>query len=190
MNGSGLREGLFGAEPASAELERKYHEGLRTLIERRLTPAQRGVHVFGLVMSLALVGFFAFEFWALRGHPTATGVTALAVGMVFSVGWGLLALASLRSGTENLRFHALLRSQLVWIFNALLMGLMLWVGMSSADVVRGIRTILYGLVFFAAFGIPYFVAQVVRQSELRVREDVLRVQLGLAQLAERVGKSG
>ena len=190
MNGTRLREGLLGAESASAELERKHRERIRALVERRLGPAQRGAHVFTVALSLALVIFFVVTFLRLRGHETATGVAGIAVGLVFSLGWGALAVASLRSGTENLRFHAVLRSQLIWSFNALLMGLMLWAGMQTPDVTRGNQLILFGLVFFVGFGIPYFVAQVVRQSELRLREDVLRLQLALAQLAERQGRSG
>ena len=188
MMESGLRQGLLDAETASAELEKKYLESLRGLVERRLTPAQRGVHVFSLMISLALTVFFVTEFLRLPGHPRVTVVVGLAVGLLFGLGWGLLALASLRSGRENLRFHAVIRSQLVWVFVALLMGLMLWVGMTSADVVGGIRTILYGLVFFVGFGLPYFVDQVTRQSELRVREDVLRLRLDMAKLAERLEK--
>ncbi len=189
MNGSGLREGLLDAEAASAELEKKYREAIQGLVERRLTPAQRGVHAFGVAMSLALIVYFVAGFLKLPSHPRVTVVAGLAVGLAFAVGWGLLSLASLRGGTENLRFHAVLRSQIIWIFVALLMGLMLWVGMTSADVVGGIRTILFGLVFFVGLGIPYFVAQVVGQSELRMREDLLRLQLTVAQLAGRQGTS-
>ncbi|HVP14936.1 MAG TPA: hypothetical protein VMS88_05295 [Terriglobales bacterium] len=187
MNETRLRNGLLDAEPATAELERKYLESLRGLVERRLTPAQRGVHAFGLLMSLGLTIFFVAQFLRLPGHPRVTVVVGLAIGLLFSVGWGLAALASLRSGRENLRFHTVIRSQLIWIFMALLMGLMLWVGMTSADVVVGIRTILYGLVFFVGFGLPYFVDQVTRQSELRIREDVLRLRLELAQAVAKRG---
>jgi hypothetical protein len=190
MNGTGLREGLLGAESASPELERKYREGVRVLFERRLTPLRRRSLVFSVMLSLALAVFFVAQFVRLRGHETAIGVVGIAVGFLFSVGWGLLALSTLRRGTENLRFHGVIRTQLIWAFTALLMGLMLWAGLQTADAARGNRLILYGLVFFVAFGIPYFVAQVVQQSELRVREDVLRLELALAQLGERTAKNG
>ena len=186
MNGSDLREGLLGAETASAELERRYREAILGLVERRLGPAQRAVHVFGLLMSLGLVAFFLRAGWGLLAHPTATAIAGVAIGLAFSVGWGALALATLARGAEDVRLHAAMRAWLIVGFVFLLMGLMLWAGMTDQDVVHGIRTVLYGIAFFVGLGIPYLVAQQVGQAELRVREDVLRLRLTVAQLAERL----
>jgi hypothetical protein len=190
MNGTGLRDGLIGAEATTPELERKYHAKMQALVERRLTPAQRGSHVFSLVLSLALTVFFIVEFVALRGRETAAGVAGITVGLLFSLGWGALALSALRRGSESLRFHGVIRTQLIWAFTVALLGLMLCVGMASPDAARGSRLILYGVAFWVAFGIPSFIAQVVQQSELRVREDLLRLELALAQMAERVNGRG
>ena len=185
MNGSDLRGGLLGAEAASAELEKKYREAILGLVERRLTPAQRGVHLFGVAMGLALVAFFVNALLGLPPHPRPTMIAGIAVGLAFSAGWALLSFASMRGGRENLRVHAMIRTQLVFGFTALLMALMTWVGMTSADVLAGIRVMLYGIVFFVGIGIPYFVAQAIRSSELRVREDVLRLRLELARAVGR-----
>lgn len=185
---NGMRDGLMDAERASAELERKYRESLRGMLESRLSPAQRGAALFGLGMSLAMVVFFVVQMVRVGAHARPVQWAGLAVGLLFSLGYGALALASLRGGRENLRVHAVIRSQLVWLFTVLLMALMLWAGLASPSVERGNQLILYGIVFFVGMGMPFFTAQVVRQSELRVREDVLRVQLALAQVQERLAR--
>jgi len=190
MNGTGLREGLIGAEVTTPELERKYREKMQALVERRLTPVQRVTHVFSIALSFALVVFFVVQFVSLRGRETAVGLAGITVGLLFSLGWGALALSALRRGKESLRFDGVVRMQLIWTFTVALLGLMLYVGMDSPDPARGGRLILYGLAFWVAFGIPTFVAQLVRQSELRVREDLLRLELALAQVVERANGTG
>ncbi len=184
-----MREGMIGAEPASAELERRYRESLRGLLERRLSPAQRGAAVFALAIGAVMTVVFVAQLVRIGPHARAVQVAGLVVGLLFSAGWAALAVASLRSGLENLRFHSVLRSYLVVGFVTLLMGVMLWAGLSSPDVERGNQLILYGLAFLVAFGIPYLTAQLVRQSELRLRQDVLRVQLALAQVQERLNRT-
>jgi hypothetical protein len=190
MNESGLREGLLGAEPMSAELERRYRERVRALTERPLTAVQKGNHVFGVVLSLWLVVWFVVQLVKRGGHPGPVGIAGLVVGLVFSAGWGLLALTLLRRGTESLRVHAVLRVMLIGGFTLALLGLMLYAGVTSADAAKGNQLILYGLAFWTALGIPYCVVHVARQSELRLREDVLRLELWMARIAEHAGTNG
>jgi hypothetical protein len=180
-----LREGLLGAEGVTPELERRYRERLQALVERRATPASRATHVFGLVLSAGLVAFFVYQLVLAGSAASPILYLGLAVGLAFSVGWGVLAAISLASRKEDLRTHALARDFLVVGFNAALLGIMLWAGMTTADAARGVRVMLYGLAFWAAFGIPSLFARLLQMSELRTRMDVLRLELALARMAER-----
>ena len=65
-----------------------------------------------------------------------------------------------------------------------LAGLMLWAGIETPDPARGNQLILFGLVFWTTMGLPFYLAHMVRQNELRVRLDVLRLELALAERDE------
>jgi hypothetical protein len=181
VNGSKLREGLLGAEPPSAELRQKHRDRLLALTERRITPAQRVGHVLGLVLALGAAARFVQLFLQHSAGDRPVALAGIAVGLAFCLGWSAFSIALLRRGTEDLRLHGALRTQLVGLFTLALAGLMLWAGIESPDPARGNRLILFGLVFWTTLGLPFFIAQVVRQNEFRVRLDVLRLELALAE---------
>ena len=67
----------------------------------------------------------------------------------------------------------------------IMMTLFLVQGMAMEDGVKGLKMILYALVFFIMFGIPSLMMMHLNQAELRVRKDILRLELQIAELAEK-----
>lgn len=189
MNGSKLRGGLLGAEPPSVELQRKYRERLGSLTERRITGVERFTHSVSLAISLGLVARFVQLFVEHRAAGRPVMLVGLAVGLAFSTGWSVFAIALLRRGTEDLRLHGFVRTQLVGLFTLALAGLMLWAGIETPDSARGNQLILFGLVFWTTMGLPFYVGHVVQQTELRIRQDVLRLELAMAEFGERQSAS-
>lgn len=185
MNETRLREGLPGAEPASADLERKYRERMATITRRRITGIERASHVFGLVVALGTAAWFVWLFLQHRADGRPVAMAGLAVGLAFTLGWSAFSIALLRGGTEDQRWHGVIRTQMVGLFTLALAGLMLWAGLAEPDPARGNQLILFGLVFWTTMGLPFYVAQMVKQNELSVRSDVLRLELALAEAAER-----
>lgn len=181
MSGSGLRERLLSAEGVTPELEQRYRERVRALAERRLTPAQRWVHVVGLLIGVGLTARFVqlAMIHGIDGKPVE--IAALAVGLAFSAGWALASGAVLMSGVDRFFAHEASRMLLIVAFTFLLSGLMLWAGIELPDAAQGSRLILFGLVFWCAIGLPFLLAYLVRWAELRVRADVLRLELSLAE---------
>ena len=184
MNESKLRVGLLVAEPPSEELQKRYRERLSGLTERPLTAVGRVSHIFGLVISLGMVARFVQLFLEHRANGRPVALVGLAVGLAFCLGWGVFSIALLRRGAEDLRWHSFLRTQLVGLFTLALAGLMLWAGLETPDPARGNQLILFGLVFWSTMGLPFYVAQMVQQNELRIRQDVLRLELALAERDE------
>jgi len=184
MSGTRLREGLLAAERITPALEQRYRERLRALTERRLTPVQRGSHIVGLLIALGLVARFVQMLvqHGTGGRPVA--VVGIALGFAFSAGWVLAESAVLRSGVNRFFSHGAVRMLLIVSFTSLLAGLMLWAGLERPDAAQGVRLILFGLVFWCAIGLPFLVAYLVGQGELRVRADVLRLELTLAERGE------
>lgn len=116
------------------------------------------------------------------GRPVA--LAGLAVGLAFTLGWSAFSIVLLRRGTEDLRLHGSVRTQLVTLFTLALAGLMLWAGLDSPDPARGNQLILFGLVFWTTIGLPFLVAHLVQEATVRVRQDVVRLELALAERAE------
>lgn len=181
MNRSTLREGLLGAEGQDPGLETRYRERVRVLTERRLTGAARAGHALGMVLALALVARFVQLFVEDRAQGRPEGLVGIALGLAFCAGWALAELAVLRAGVERHPSHGTVRTLLLVGFASLLAGLMLWAGLESHDPARGMRLILFGLVFWCVIGLPFLIAHLLHQSEVRTRIAVLRVELELAE---------
>jgi hypothetical protein len=78
-----------------------------------------------------------------------------------------------------------MRTVLLVVFTSVLAGLMLWAGIESPDPVRGLRLVLFGLVFWCVIGLPFLVSYWVRDSEVRTRMTLLRLELQYAERAKR-----
>jgi hypothetical protein len=184
VNTPSLREALLSAEPRDPALVERHRERMRALTERRLTGAARAGHVLGMLLALALVARFVQLFVQDQAHGRPEALAGLGLGLAFSAGWALAELAVLRAGVERHLSHGAARTVLLVGFAALLAGLMLWAGLASTDPARGMRLILFGLVFWCVIGLPFLIAHWLRQSELRVRIALLRLEL---ELPERAG---
>jgi hypothetical protein len=119
------------------------------------------------------------------GRPVE--IVALVVGFAFSVGWVLASGSVLASGVDRFFTHGAARTQLIVVFTFLVAGLMLWAGLETPDVAQGVRFMVYGLVFWCAIGLPFLIAYLVRWAELRVRAEVLGLELSLAERDARRG---
>ena len=179
-----IKQGLLGAEARDPALEERYRARLRELTERRLGPAARIVHAVGLVLGLGLSIRFVQLMAALHATGRPEQWVGLGVGLAFSVCWALAEAAVLRAGVVRLFPHGAIRTALVVTFTFVLAGLMLWAGLSSADPNRGLRLILFGLVFWCAIGLPFLVAHLVQSSEVRVRASLLELELARAEVGE------
>lgn len=179
MNTPNLREGLLGAEGHDPGLETRYRERVRALTERRLTGVARVSHALGMLLGLALVVRFLQLFVQDSAHGRPEALVGLGLGLAFSAGWALAELAVLRAGVERHLSHGAVRTLLIVGFTSLLAGLMLWAGIEASDPARGIRLILFGLVFWCVIGLPFLISHLLRDSEVRIRIALLRLELQL-----------
>jgi hypothetical protein len=189
VNTPNLREGLLSAERPDHDLEARYRERVRALTERRLTVAARVGHLVGMVVASAMVVRFLLLFLDDRAHGRPEGLAGLGLGLAFCAGWALAELSVLRAGVERHLSHGAMRTVLLVVFTSVLAGLMLWAGIESPDPVRGLRLVLFGLVFWCVIGLPFLVSYWVRDSEVRTRMTLLRLELQYAERAKRDERS-
>ncbi len=74
---------------------------------------------------------------------------------------------------------------LTFSFMVIMMTLSMMRGMGMEDSVKGLKVILCGLVFFVMFGIPSVVMMYLNHAELGIREHMLKLELQIAELAEK-----
>jgi hypothetical protein len=188
MNDPTLRDRLLAAEPLSPDLERRFRERLKEITERPLTAADRVGLVIGALAALATIVWFVHLLSPYpAGHPRL-GLLALRIGIVLAAAFGLYAVLVLRRGTEDLRRDGGMLTQLVLGSTLVMVGLLMWQGRLLPDPARGNQKMLIALAVWTLAGLPYCVSMFVRRSEIKLRTDLLRLELALAELGEQQGR--
>lgn len=182
MNTGAWQASVLAAEPPDPELERRYRDRLRRITERRLTGPERAGHALGLLLAVATA------IQLLLGHhgdlrPIAW--VARAAGLSFCIGWAVVEIAVLRSGVDRALTFGAARAQLVIAFAVVFAALMLWAGVTARDTAAAVRFGLVGLVYWCVAGLPTLISHLGRQAELRIRSDVLRLELMIAEAGTR-----
>ena len=181
-----LRDQLLAAEPPSAVLESRYRERLSALTERKLTTTERAGLVVGLAGCLAVTVWFIrlFVAYPARYQPDGRAVLPVALGLVVLLAY--YAARELRRGVVDLRRDGSLHAELVGLCALVMVLILVWQGMHWPDAVRGNRKILVGLAVWTIAALPYLLVYFVKESERKVRIDLLRLELALAEMGERL----
>ena len=189
MNEPTLRDRLLAAEPPSADLESRFRERLKEITERQITPADRAGLVVGALAALAtIVWFIHLQSPYPADHPRF-GLLTLRIGIVLAAALGAYAIMVLRRGTEDLRRDgSSVLTQVVLGSVLVMVGLLMWQGRHLPDPSRGNQKMLIALAAWTLAGLPYCVSMFVRTSEIKLRTDLLRIELALAELGERQGR--
>jgi peptidoglycan/LPS O-acetylase OafA/YrhL len=188
MNEPTLRDRLLAAEPPSADLESRFRERLREITERRITSAERTSLVVSALAAVATIVWFVHLLSPYAADHPRLGLFALRIGIVLVGAFGAYAIMVLRRGTEDLRRDGGILTQLVLGSALVMVGLLMWQGRHLPDPARGNQKMLVALAVWTMAGLPYCVSMFVRRSEIKLRTDLLRVELALAELGERQGR--
>ena len=180
-----LREKLLSAEVVSADLKMKYEARVKNLLERPLKAHERVAWTLAAVGSVCISIFFVCMAVRAPGGFPLVGRLLFIAGTVFPLGWTVLSVVILRRGTARMKWDSNVSAGLTWMFLVVMMTADLLLGSSMTDVARGTQLILTGTVFLIMFGhmVPL---NRINQAELNLREDMLRLQLQIAELAQRL----
>ena len=180
-----LREELLATEMASEELKTRYEAKVKDLLERPLKPRERIVWTLAAVGSVCMGVFFGYTALSLPDAFPFVGRLLFMAGIAFTLGWTVLSVVILRRGTARMKWDSNATTGLVWMFLVVMMTGSLLLGNAMTDVARGTQLILSGTVFLIMFG-HMLPLNRINQAELNLREDVLRLQLQIAELAQRL----
>ena len=155
------------------------------MLERPVTRVRRALYIATIIILIAVAVHFVVLFVGLPVDAPVSIRVGLIMGFTFSLGGASFCAWILKRGSENIRTHTTFGGQLIWTFMVFVMVLFMLLGGFTEDAAKGTRLILIGLAFWSMFAIPQFIANRVNQSELRTREQILKLELGLAQLVQK-----
>ena len=185
MNDPDLRDELLRFETFSPNLKEKYRKELKNMLEKRLKPWER----------------VWWSWWALLGFGFMAGFGAIALlagpdlpwpgRMIFGLGslsgavWMILCLAIVKKGTFHLRSDPFVLGGVMWATLVIVTVIVLLVSSQMEDSSRGALMIVSNLTFLVMFGLILTWGRIA-DSELRCRENFLRLELQLSELAEHI----
>ena len=185
MNDPRLRDELMSLETFSPNLRRKYENELKDLLEKRLTPWQRVWWSWWALLGFAFtVGFGAVALLVGPGLPWPARA-GFGLGSLFGLMWMVLCLLILKRGMFHLRKDSFVFGGITWAFLVIMTTGSLVLGSQMPDTSKGILMIVSALAFLVMFA-PVLTWGRITESELRLRESFLRLELQLSVLSEHI----
>jgi hypothetical protein len=182
---NGMRDRLVAQERRSVEMEARFQAAVESMTTRKLTPRLRVAYGIGCILGLFMAGLLGYLAWTAPPELSLLGRLLLGTGATFGVAWAGISAHVLKRGSMNLRTDENAGHSLIWVFMVLMMTAFLVIGMQMDDRLLGISLILGGLVFFVVFAIPAFISMRVNRMEMRMREQLLRMEITMAEMVER-----
>ncbi|MFA6241638.1 MAG: hypothetical protein WC655_11960 [Candidatus Hydrogenedentales bacterium] len=190
MNKQSIAEQLLAQEKPSANWELRYRKEMEAMMERNLKPWERVLYVLVTIMCLSFFVVFGVAAVLSWGDLPLLSTIGFALGSLFGLAFALISIGVMKRGRFNFKRDTGKITGLVWIFMIGMMTIFLVQGQQMKDTGKGTQLILVGLVFFVTFGVVGMLQYNIQQSELRVRESMLKIELQLAELAERLLPKG
>jgi hypothetical protein len=182
---SKLRNGLVAQERRSKEMESRFREAVEKMTIKKLSTRLRVAYGLGGILGLFFAGLLGWFAWTAPGGLPFLGRLVLVLGAAFGAAWAGISAYVLKKGSLNIKTDENAAHALLWVFMVLVMTAFLVIGAQAEDRVLGISMVLYGLAFFVVFAIPAFVSMRVNRMESGIREQLLRMEIAMSQMAER-----
>ena len=185
MNDKSIRDRLLDMEKRNPDLEERFNEEMKKMLEKKLTPF--GKIVWALVSLFSAAMFFRFSYMAVvsQNLPWLVRIGFIE-GAVFSAAWVALGIWILKKGSINLVYHENAIHVIVFLFVLLLLINMQVLGSQHVDKTKGIQMMLSGAIFFLIFGIPALFNMRISRTEASLREQLLKIELKIAELADKI----
>jgi hypothetical protein len=180
-----MRNRLVAQERRSEEMETRFRRAVENMTTKKLTPRLRAAYALGGVLGMFIAGLLCYVAWTAPSGLPLLGRLVLILGAAFGAAWAGGSVYVLKRGSMNLKTDENAAQGLMWVFMVLMMTAFLVIGTQMENRMLGISLVLDGLVFFVVFAIPAFVSMRVNRMEMCVREQLLRMEITMAEMAER-----
>lgn len=182
-----LREELVELETMSPHLREKYKQEVKAMIERKLTAWQRALHIFFALLGVVFMVTFGRPALLSGEELPWTARIVFGLGTVAGLILTIVCVVILRRGRFHIvrdsNIHAFLPYSIVLVAMVIVLP---W-AQRTDDQLAGIQVVLGMLVFFV-MAVMFMIVNRVNQAEWKLREQLLRIELELAELAEKLGR--
>ena len=181
---------LIAAEQVDEKRKERYAMELRKILNQTLTPARRIAYVVGAVLGL----LFAVDFGVLTvtlhitGQYAAWGRAMFGALTALGLGWTIIAGRIAIRGALDRRADLLAITRLLWGYFLLFFFALLFAGWLDLKYGSGKWSVFLGVIglSYLVTGALIVIRNSVHQSELRVREKLLEIQLRLVEMDEKM----
>jgi hypothetical protein len=182
-----LRDKLLQAESYNPTLQQKYEKEVIKIMEKNLNLMQKISCSITAVFTLCAAGFFGYyAITAPEGFP-GLARAEFAFGAVMGLVWTVMMAVILKRGKLNLRSASRNQAGWAWVFVVVLMTLTLLITGNHPNMVLSVYMVVTTLVFFIG-GAVFLLADKIYQSELNTKEQLLKLELQMAELQEVITK--
>ncbi len=188
MSHEELREKLLGLEGYTPELKSKYDREVHSMFEIQLPKWQRVAWSLSALLGLCFfIGFGIVVFTLPQGFPLM-GRIGFMCGSLFGAVWAWLGYRIASKGKMDFKKHQGTASGLVWAMVVIMVTIDMLMASQMQDAARGNFMVLSGLVFLV-MGVVFLLQYNIRQSEYSIRESLLRLEIQLADINERLNNT-
>ena len=185
MNSQELRGQLLELESFSPDLQARYREEMKALLEQPFGRRARIGWILSMLMGLSFFVIFGIAAIKAPHDFPLLGRIGFILGAVYGAVWAVVAFTIARRGSMNRKTQLNVVLGLTFGFMVIMMTLFMMQGMDMEDSLKGLKMILGGLVFFVMFGLPSLVMMYLNRAELGIREHLLRLELQIAEIVEK-----
>lgn len=182
-----LRERLLDLEPETPNLRAKYEEEIKNMYDKTLTPMQRNFHIGSIIIGIILFFGFSIAFFELAPYVQFHTRAMSLVTAIIAAACSVTSARILYRGKVDRRLDWNLDLTLGWI-GAVLIFALCFITAIVEDSHFGIAILLLSMTAFliAMLGTIVYCIQ---RSQLKTEETLLRMQLQIAEMNEKLGGS-
>jgi hypothetical protein len=184
MSNKSIRDRLLELEKRTPGLVERFEKEKKKMLERKLTRRERIVWVLTMLLGAYFAVYLSYQAIAMQEIPQLARIGIIG-GAVFGAAWVILAIRVLRKGHFTLFRDENAVHRLTFGFSLLLLIVMLLLGNQAVGTATGIQMVLMGGIFFLIFGIPAIFNMRINRTESALSERLLKIELQLAELADK-----
>lgn len=184
MNEQSIRHRLLEIEKRTPHLEERFEKEKRKMLERKLTRSGRIVWILASLIGAYFFVHLSYLAITIQEGPWLVRIGFIA-GAVFGAAWTTLGVWILKKGSFQLFRDENAVHGLTFGFALLLLVVLLLLGGQVEDRTTGIQLMLSGGIFFLIFGIPAIFNMRLNRTESSLREQLLKIELQIAEIADK-----
>jgi heme/copper-type cytochrome/quinol oxidase subunit 4 len=188
-----FRDQLIESEPINPTFKEKYEREVKTMLEIKMSKIFRWSYLVGGILALSLAAFFTYGALFFKGDMfykdmQMWGRIIFTLGAILSLIWAGLMLWIVKTGVFHLKKHPSAMAGLAWVGIVFMTTIFLVVAAGNPDSTQSVFLVVASLVFLICTAAGLILTRV-GLAELNTRERLLKIELRLAELTEKLQKT-